>query len=282
MTTKPAVRPESEWPKNSYSCRSICLVAHTVPRQSRLLPGAKDQTVSHRQYHAVYAGAAVTRFRMAGCAGECDAEDLHRLASCRFSPVLALEVTTGRPRIPAELRALIRALARDNPSWGEERIANVLLLKLGIRISPRTVRKYMAKRSRGQPRGDQRWSTFVRNHASAILACDFCVVVTAAFRLLYVIIVIEHQTRRIVHCNGQPTPQPRGHCSNCEKPYPRTIVTVFSSMTAMALSHLNSTNLLHTWDCVYSKRHREVPRLTASASGSSVRSAEYVSTFLFR
>ena len=95
VTTKPAVRPESEWPKNSYSCRSICLVAHTVPRQSRLLPGAKDQTVSHRQYHAVYAGAAVTRFRMAGCAGECDAEDLHRLASCRFSPVLALEVTTG-------------------------------------------------------------------------------------------------------------------------------------------------------------------------------------------
>ena len=42
---------------------------------------------------------------------------------------------------------------------------------------------------------------FVRNHAAAILACDFCVVVTATFRLLYVLIVIEHQTRRIVHCN---------------------------------------------------------------------------------
>ena len=52
-----------------------------------------------------------------------------------------------------------------------------------------------------QPRGDQRLPTFVRNHASAILACDFCVVVTATFRLLYVFIVIEHQTRRIVHCN---------------------------------------------------------------------------------
>ena len=49
--------------------------------------------------------------------------------------------------------------------------------------------------------GNQRWSTFVRNHASAILACDFCVVVTATFRLFYVFIVIEHQTRRIVHCN---------------------------------------------------------------------------------
>jgi len=107
----------------------------------------------------------------------------------------------GRPPIPIELRRLIREMALSNRSWGEERIANELLLKLGIRVSPRTVRKYMPKRPRGQPRGDQRWSTFVRNHASAILACDFCVVVTAAFRLLYVLVVIEHQTRRIVHCS---------------------------------------------------------------------------------
>jgi transposase InsO family protein len=107
----------------------------------------------------------------------------------------------GRPPIPVELRRLIREMALINLSWGEERIANELLLKLGIRISPRTVRKYMPKRPRGGPRGDQRWYTFVRNHASAILACDFCVVVTATFRLLYVLVVIDHQTRRIVHCN---------------------------------------------------------------------------------
>ena len=56
----------------------------------------------------------------------------------------------GRPRIPVELRALIREMALNNPSWGEERIANELLLKLGIRVSPRTVRKYMPKRPRGQ------------------------------------------------------------------------------------------------------------------------------------
>jgi len=107
----------------------------------------------------------------------------------------------GRPPIPIELRQLIREMAMSNPSWGEERIANELLLKLGIRVSPRTVRKYMQRHPWEQPRGDQRWSTFVHNHASAILACDFCVVVTATFRLLYVFIVIEHQTRRIVHCN---------------------------------------------------------------------------------
>ena len=90
---------------------------------------------------------------------------------------------SGRPPIPIELRRLIREMALSNRSWGEERIANELLLKLGIQISPRTVRKYLPKAPHGQPRGDQRWSTFVRNHAAAILACDFCVVVTATFRL---------------------------------------------------------------------------------------------------
>jgi putative transposase len=85
----------------------------------------------------------------------------------------------GRPRIPAELRALIRRVATENALWGEERIANELLIKLGIRVSPRTVSKYMPKRPLGQPRGDQRWSTFLKNHARAILACDFFVAVTA-------------------------------------------------------------------------------------------------------
>lgn len=107
----------------------------------------------------------------------------------------------GRPPIPRELQVLIRHMARENPSWGEERIANELLLKLGLRISPRTVQKYMPKRPPGRPRGDQRWATFLRNHAKAIVACDFCVAVTVTFRVLYILVVIEHGTRRILHCN---------------------------------------------------------------------------------
>ena len=102
----------------------------------------------------------------------------------------------GRPPIPLELRQLIRRMATDNPPWGEERIANKLLLKLAIRDSPRTVSKYMPKRPPpGRPRGDQRWSTFVRNHAKAIVACDFFVTPTATFRLLYVFVVIVHGAR---------------------------------------------------------------------------------------
>jgi putative transposase len=120
--------------------------------------------------------------------------------------------TPGLPPIPADLQALIRRLARENPTWGQERIANELLLKLGLRVSPRTVRKYMPKRvdhSRGHRRSSQRWQTFVRNHAQAIVACDFCVVVTATFRLLYVFVVMEHATRRILHVNV--TAHPTAH-----------------------------------------------------------------------
>jgi putative transposase len=76
----------------------------------------------------------------------------------------------GRPPIPKELRELIRRMAREKVLWGEERIANELLLKLGVRISPRTVGKYLPKRPPGQPRGDLRWSTFLQSHARGILA----------------------------------------------------------------------------------------------------------------
>jgi putative transposase len=108
----------------------------------------------------------------------------------------------GRPPIPPDLQGLIRRMARENPTWGEERIANELLLKLGLRVSPRTVRKYLPTcldRGGRHCLSSQRWSTFVRNHAKAIVACDFCVVVTATFRLLYVFVVMEHATRRLLH-----------------------------------------------------------------------------------
>jgi putative transposase len=97
---------------------------------------------------------------------------------------------SGRPRIPQELRQLIANMVRNNPSWGEERIASELLLKIGIQISPRTVRRYMPNEPR-RKQSTQSWMTFVRNHAKSIIACDFFVVVTATFRLVYVFIVME-------------------------------------------------------------------------------------------
>jgi putative transposase len=108
----------------------------------------------------------------------------------------------GRPPLPADIQALIRRMARENPSWGQERIANELLLKLGLRVSPRTVRKYLPRRldrSGSHRASSQRWRTFARDHAKAIVACDFCAVVTATFRVLYVFVVMEHAIRRILH-----------------------------------------------------------------------------------
>jgi putative transposase len=118
----------------------------------------------------------------------------------------------GRPPIPPALQALIRQMARENPTWGQERIANELRRKLGLRVSPRTVRKYLPAQQdngRGQRVRSQRWGMFVRNHVQAIVACDFCVVVTATFRLFYVLVVIEHVTRRLLHVNvtAHPTAQ---------------------------------------------------------------------------
>jgi hypothetical protein len=55
---------------------------------------------------------------------------------------------------------------------------------------------------RGGPRGDQRWATFLKNHARGIIACDFCIVVTATFRILYVLVVMEHASRRLIHLNA--------------------------------------------------------------------------------
>ena len=112
-----------------------------------------------------------------------------------------LKSRPGRPSIPVEVQALIRRMAHENPSWGEERIANELFLKLGIQVSPRTVNKYLPTRPTRRPRGDMRWSTFLRLHAQGIIACDFFLAVTASFRQLYVFVVIEHHSRRLIHCN---------------------------------------------------------------------------------
>jgi len=106
----------------------------------------------------------------------------------------------GRPPLPKNIRELIREMDRANPTWGEERIADELRLKLGIKIAPRTVRKYLDS-DRPRRGSGQKWNTFVRNHAKAIVACDFLISVTANFRVLYVFVAMEIDSRRILHCN---------------------------------------------------------------------------------
>ena len=95
----------------------------------------------------------------------------------------------GRPRIDAEIRMLIRRMARENRTWGAPRIHGELL-KLGFEVGEATVSRYMPLR-RKPP--SQNWRTFLRNHTQDLVSIDFFVVPTATFRVLYVFLVLDHE-----------------------------------------------------------------------------------------
>jgi transposase InsO family protein len=101
----------------------------------------------------------------------------------------------GRPPVATDARALIRTMSEQNPLWGAPRIHGELV-KLGIDVSQATVAKYMARRRRPP---SQTWRTFLTNHVHQIVAADFFVVPTATCRLLFVLVVLAHDRRRVVH-----------------------------------------------------------------------------------
>jgi putative transposase len=101
----------------------------------------------------------------------------------------------GRPGASADVRALIRELSTANPLWGAPRIHGELQ-KLGVSVSQSTVAKYMRRHPRPP---SQTWRTFLANHASQIMAVDLFVVPTVTFRMLFVLVILAHERRRIVH-----------------------------------------------------------------------------------
>ena len=88
----------------------------------------------------------------------------------------------GRRIISPEVRALIRKMCKENPSWGAPRIHGELL-KLGFKVGESSVSKYMV-RSRKPP--SQTWRTFLENHAQQLVSIDFFTVPTIRFQVLYV------------------------------------------------------------------------------------------------
>ncbi len=105
--------------------------------------------------------------------------------------------TIGRPRLPCEQVTLIRRIAKENLSWGTERIRGELL-KLGLPVAKSTIQRYLKGRRAAGP-GSQTWRTFLRNHASAIWACDFLQTRDVWFRAIFVFVIIELASRRVVH-----------------------------------------------------------------------------------
>ncbi len=108
----------------------------------------------------------------------------------------------GRPRVPVEIRRLIREMSLANRLWGAPRLHGELL-KLGIEVAQSTVAKYMASSGRGP---SQTWKTLFRNHAAGIGAMDFLVVPTVGFRLLFVLVILRHQRRRLISLSVTPNP----------------------------------------------------------------------------
>src|SRR6266436_6000812 len=111
----------------------------------------------------------------------------------------------GRPKVPMEIRRLIREMSLANRLWGAPRIHGELL-KLGIEVAESTVAKYMARSGRGR---SQTWKTFLRNHAPDIGAMDFLIVPTVGFRLLFVLVILRHERRRLISLSvtDHPTAQ---------------------------------------------------------------------------
>ncbi|MEI6203365.1 MAG: integrase core domain-containing protein [Enhydrobacter sp.] len=108
----------------------------------------------------------------------------------------------GWPGMSREIRDLIRNMSRANPLWGAPRIHGELL-KLGIEVSQATVGRYMPWRPKVP---SPTWRSFLQNHMHDTAAVDMFVVVTATFRLLYALVVLGHERRKVIHFDVTPNP----------------------------------------------------------------------------
>ncbi len=102
-----------------------------------------------------------------------------------------------KPKLSPETIALIKEMVKNNRLWGAERIRGELL-KLGVRVSKRTIQKYM-RQGRLPRSGGQKWSTFLHKHATDIWACDFLQVTDLFFRSLFAFFIIELKSRKVIH-----------------------------------------------------------------------------------
>ena len=95
------------------------------------------------------------------------------------------------------VRTLVGEMATANPLWGAPRIHGELC-KLGITVSERTVSRLLRRPQRPP---SQTWRTFLTNHVATLVSMDFFTVPTLTGRVLFVLVLLTHQRRRIVHVN---------------------------------------------------------------------------------
>ncbi len=169
----------------------------------------------------------------------------------------------GRPSLAKEIRALIRRMARENPTWGSPRIQAELRL-LGHEVAEATVAKY---RARHRKPSSPTWKSFLRNHVGMLASMDFFVVPTATFRLLYVFVILSHPRRHILHFNVTIQPTAAWVGANCGKRSPLRPRRVTSSATAMASTGSRCVDVYSVWASRKSSQLRDPPGRILTAKG---------------
>jgi len=173
----------------------------------------------------------------------------------------------GRPAVSPDVRALIREMSTANPLWGAPRIHGELL-KLGISVSESTVAKYM----RPHPRPpSQSWRTFLTDHASQLMAADPFVVPSVTFRLLFVLVILAHDRRQIVHVAVTEHPTAAWTAQQLRNAFPeneapRYLLHDRDSVFAHVATTLEGMNIQEVrtaprspWQNAYAERHRLDP-----------------------
>ena len=162
-----------------------------------------------------------------------------------------------------EIRQLIREMSSANSLWGAPRIHGELL-KLGIEISQATVAKYMVPRP-GTP--SPTWRTFLRNQAEGIAAIDMFVVASASFRLLYVMVILAHDRRRIIHTAVAEHPTAAWLSRQVTEAFPGTLLRDTCCATAMPRMTSTSAGESMQWGSQKSsRRHAHLGRTHMSSA----------------
>jgi putative transposase len=130
----------------------------------------------------------------------------------------SIRTRPGRPSTTAAIRTLIDQMTEANPLWGAPRIHGELG-KLGIVVSERTVSRLLQRRRRPP---SQTWRTFLTNHVASLVSMDFFTVPTLTGRVLFVLVLLTHDRRRIVHLAVTEHPLPHGRRNRSSRPFRTT------------------------------------------------------------
>jgi putative transposase len=149
----------------------------------------------------------------------------------------------GRPTIAQEVRELIQAMWQANPTWGSPRIVGELR-KLGIHVAKSTVEKYRVRPKRPL---SPMWKTFLKNHMQDLVALDFFTVPTVTFRVLFVLVILVHERRRVVHFNVTEHPTAQWTAQQVVKPFRGTRPPGICCAIGTASTELPFDNKCSTW-----------------------------------